>query len=63
MNGVEIRVSPAQRYCGVRSIHYTQSCGGFSLAPSEGERAGGEGLLGVVYPAVLAVSSVFWKDG
>ena len=31
------------RYQGVRSMRYTQSCGGFSLAPSEGERAGERG--------------------
>ena len=24
-------------------MHYTKSCGGFSLAPSEGERAGERG--------------------
>ena len=31
-------------------MHYTKSCGGFSLAPSEGARAGEEGLRGVVIP-------------
>ena len=30
-------------YCGVRSLRCTHSCGGFSLAPSEGERAGERG--------------------
>ena len=35
-------------------MHTTNSSGGFSLAPSEGEKVG-VGLRAVVYPTVLSV--------
>ncbi len=40
-------------------MHYTKSCGGFSLAPSEGEGWGG-GCSVSSYPAVLAVKGKYF---
>ena len=35
-------------------MHYTQSCGGFSLAPSEGERAGERGCSVLSIPGLVS---------